>query len=67
LVPSEVLNSDPDLLKIVHTGRAVRRFPYLLDGRQKEPDQNRDDRNDDQQLYQRKPTVISKLRPLTSR
>jgi len=47
----------PDLLQVVCAFHAIRCFPYLLHGRQKQRDQRSNDRDYDQQLDQRKATT----------
>src|SRR5260370_82449 len=52
------------LLEVVAAPRPVGRFAHLLDGRQQESDQHRDDGNDDQQLDEReRPPTAERLIP----
>jgi hypothetical protein len=42
-----------DLVQVVAAADPVGRRPDLLDGRQQQPDEDRDDRDDDEQLDER--------------
>jgi hypothetical protein len=48
------VNRQADLLEMILTGHPGRGLANFLNGRQQKPDQNRDNRNDDQQLNQSK-------------
>jgi hypothetical protein len=48
-----VVHGDPQLLQIVLAGRPVGGLAHLLDGGDKQPDQDRNDRNHHQQFNQR--------------
>jgi hypothetical protein len=51
---------DSDLLQIIGTGDAATRFPRALYGRKQKRNQDSDDRDDHQQLDERKPTGASR-------
>ncbi len=55
----EVHRSQGDLLQVVLAGHACRGFADFLNGGQQEPDQNCDDRDDDQQLDEGKPSTTN--------
>src|SRR5205809_133416 len=49
-----VVNGDADLLEVVRAGHAVGGFPHLLHGGEQQSYEDANDRNDHQQLDQRK-------------
>lgn len=58
-----IVEGQAHLLQIVLALGAAGRFPRLLDCGQEQSDQDRDDRNDHQQLNQRKSTTTHKIPP----
>jgi hypothetical protein len=55
------VNSEPYLLQIVLALSSTSRFPRLLNSRQQEGNQNRDNRDDNQKLNQRKTSSVTLL------
>jgi hypothetical protein len=52
-----IVNREAELLQIIDAFRAVRRLAGRLDGRQQQPDQDRDDRDHYEQFYEREPAT----------
>jgi hypothetical protein len=55
------VNREAYLLQIVLALSSTSRFPRLLDSRQQEGNQNRDNRDDNQKLNQRKTSSVTLL------
>ena len=53
------VQGDPNLMEVVQTPDAVRRFPGVLDGRHQQADKDADNRDHDHQLQQRKTAMGS--------